>query len=157
VVYVPRTSLVASGSSDRYILLWDVRDGRATARYYAGDTITCLTASPDGQFIVAGTIGSFQQTIQIWNIRSGELERKLEMMRGHNRATQCVAVSPDGKLLASGGDDAAVILWEFPAGKQRAVFKAHESVVREVCISPNGEVLASASYDGTIRLWTLPK
>ena len=64
-----------------------------------------------------------------------------------------VAFSPDGQLLASGGDNNAVILWNVADGSEREVFTEHGKSVMSVAFSSDGQLLASASLDGFVRLW----
>ena len=64
-----------------------------------------------------------------------------------------LAFSPDGKLLASGAGDGAVLLWETATGRGVRLLGRHAGDVRSVAFSPDGQLLASASYDGTVRLW----
>src|SRR5262245_2120285 len=67
-----------------------------------------------------------------------------------------LAISPDGKLLASGGTDAAVTLWSTETGKRLDPLKGHTAEIAShqgLDFSPDGKRLASASYDGTTRVW----
>ena len=59
----------------------------------------------------------------------------------------------DGKLLASGGKDGAVKLWDFTRGKELRAFKGHTGGVTRVVFHPDGKQLASAGADQTVMLW----
>jgi WD40 repeat protein len=81
-----------------------------------------------------------------------KFERKLEWEApGKVRA---LAVSPDGKDLASGGTDKDITLWNPETGKKiERSFKGHKGTISGLAFSPDGKYLASASYDNTARLW----
>ena len=64
-----------------------------------------------------------------------------------------VAFSPDGRLLASAGDDGTVRLWDPAVGQPAGTLKGHDDWVSGVAFSPDGRLLASAGDDGTVRLW----
>jgi WD40 repeat protein len=66
-----------------------------------------------------------------------------------------VAFSPDGSILASGGDDGSVILWDPQSHQQLAEpLRGHdERVVNSVAFSPDGRILASGGRDGLVILW----
>jgi WD40 repeat protein len=74
-------------------------------------------------------------------------------LKGHTALVYSLAFSPDGKLLASGGFDNLVKLWDFNARKEVRSLTGHTGPVYCVAFSPDGKMLASASADQTIRLW----
>jgi WD40 repeat protein len=73
-------------------------------------------------------------------------------LRGHQGDVAALAVSPDGRLIASGSNDRTVRIWETATGKSRT-FEGHTGLVIRLAFSPDGQRLASASYDTTVRLW----
>ena len=65
---------------------------------------------------------------------------------------RAVTYSPDGKLLAAGGNG-AIQLWDVESGLMLRVFQGHEGEITSVAFSPDGKTLASGSFDNTVRLW----
>ncbi|MDB5350341.1 MAG: mecR [Planctomycetota bacterium] len=69
------------------------------------------------------------------------------------RTVLVVAYSPDGRLLASAGEDSAIIVRDVASGAVRARLEGHRDPIACVVFSPDGKTLASAGYDRIVRLW----
>src|SRR5262249_35195642 len=79
---------------------------------------------------------------------------------GANRATLLdvgamsgVAISPDGKTLATGSWEGTVTLWDVNSGRERATRKAHEEVACSVAFSPDGKRLVTGGWDHAVKVW----
>ncbi|MEG4422335.1 serine/threonine-protein kinase [Microcoleus sp. LAD1_D5] len=113
-------------------------------------SVNALALSPDGQTLVSASFG----TIRIWNVRTGRLVRTLNSVHS-KKSVKTLAVSPDSSILASGGDDNNVILWDLKTGRRTRTIAAHTAAVNEIAFSRDGQTLASGSDDKTIRLWNV--
>jgi serine/threonine protein kinase/WD40 repeat protein len=74
-------------------------------------------------------------------------------LAGHQGPVKVLAFAPDGKLLASGGADGVVNLWDTDLAAKRTVLDAHAGAIESLSFSPDGKVLATAAADGTVRVW----
>jgi hypothetical protein len=72
---------------------------------------------------------------------------------GHEGLVRCVAFTPDGSKVVSGGQDKTIRIWDVKTGKELVIIKAHDEYVSSIAISPNGRQIASASADKTVKLW----
>lgn len=68
-------------------------------------------------------------------------------------ALDAVAFSPDGKIIATGGRDNLVRLWDTSTGSMLASYAGHQDWVTSVAFSPDGKYLASGARDHQVRLW----
>ena len=81
--------------------------------------------------------------------------RERNRLQGHDNGVLNVSFSPNGEVLASGGFDKTIKLWNLETGKEIDTLQGHNDWVASVSFSPDGKVLASGSVDKTIKLWNL--
>src|SRR5439155_688414 len=94
--------------------------------------------------------GNFGRTVELWGAPTGRLRHTFDLHTGN---VECVAFSPNGRRLASGGEDKTVRVWDATTGREVLGLHGHTDRCGCVAFSPDGRRLASASADGTIRFW----
>ena len=140
--------MLASGSQDLTVRLWDVGTGslRNTLTGHT-DYVYSVAFSPDGTMLASG---GRDRTVRLWDVGTGSLRNTLT---GHTSLVNSVAFSPDGTMLASGSWDRTVRLWDVGTGSLRNTLTGHTNLVNSVAFSPGGTMLASGGRDRTVRLW----
>jgi WD40 repeat protein len=86
------------------------------------------------------------------SVESVERLASIRMLRGHWGHVSAIAVSPDGKTLASTSDDRKIRIWNIADGALVRTLERHTEVVQGMAFSPDGQTLASTSWDG-VRVW----
>jgi WD40 repeat protein len=160
------SSAVLSAFEAKLVFLWDL--SAATANAAAGQPAAATGQSlepfldfntiggeiwssmfaPDGRHVL--TLGG--NDARLWNVES----HKSVVRYSPHGAVASAAISPDGKLVATGSWDNSAKIWDAATGKAiRKLDGGHTRYVNSVEFSPDGRELLTASDDGTARLWDI--
>ncbi len=96
-------------------------------------------------------MSTFDRAVHIFDAVS---ERDISVLRGHSGIIDGLVFSPDGRRLAScGNEDKTVRIWDPVNGQEILTLRGHSFNCQGVAFSPDGNRIASAGADGTIRIW----
>lgn len=148
VAFSPDGKILATGSWDKTIKLWDrISGGETRALEGHSDRVDAVAFSPDGRTLASG--GS-DRTIKLWDTSRGS---EIRTISGHTEAVTSLAFSPSGSTFVSGSWDKTVRLWDTSTGSEIRTISGHKEAVTSVAFSPDGSTVASGSWDKTVRLW----
>jgi len=105
-----------------------------------------LVLAPDAQTVAI----QFGTGVRILEVATGKVQHSLE---GHSNSASAIAYTPDGKVLATGGSDEKIKLWDLASGSEITTLEATHGAVDALAFSPTGLYLAAASSDSVIRVW----
>lgn len=162
VAFSPVEPILASGSSDGSIRLWNLTNGNTLhvlMRHHYG--VIALDFSPSGELLASGGIDN---KINLWNVSSGE---HLQTWSMYPHGVIDLKWSPDGKTLAVGGGewmvdnklgnqpDKLLQLLDGTTGEVLRSFIGHTDAVMSLAFSKDGSKLISGSWDKSTRLWNV--
>ncbi|KAJ7793388.1 chromatin associated protein [Mycena olivaceomarginata] len=186
---------IVSGSGDSTVRIWNLKtcacvvlsvdgDSAAGTGVVAGDPkaddtakgdagVTSVAISPDGQYVVAGSLDAI---VRIWNVVTGTL---VDSLRGHRDSVYSVVFTPDGRGVVSGSLDKTLKYWDLTALLTRPMnpledgesacgkddnaakkvgpctnnFTGHKDYVLSVAVSHDGQWIVSGSRDRGVLFW----
>lgn len=172
VSFSPDGQTLATAHFDAAIRLWQISTGKLqrTLRGHGYD-VNSVTFSRDGRLLVSGGVDG---AIMVWNFNTGErlhtLNRTSDVVHSlvswldrSVGSIKSVAISPDGKIIASGGNNAGdngvfnppIKLWDINTGRAIPTLIEQSGTVYSVAFSPNGKILASGDDENKIKIWNV--
>jgi WD repeat-containing protein 61 len=135
-----------SGGQDGILKRWDEAGKQVSDLALSSKSLRDCAFHPEEPYLaVAGSDGF---------IRILDHDEKIhQTLQGHDGTVFCVAFSPCGKFLLSGGKDATLRVWELASGKELNKINAHWFHIHSMAFSPDGTKLITSSLDKTIRVW----
>lgn len=143
----PSGSLVASGSSDTEIRVWNL-SGCLPFQRCSGHSrwVNGLAFAPNGLLVSV----SADRTLRVWQAEKG---RELRGVSCHRACVWAVAISPDGLTIATGSQDCTIKLWDLDTLKCIKTLTGHRATVSSISFTPTGS-LVSGSIDGAVAHWS---
>ncbi|MEG4485321.1 protein kinase domain-containing protein [Microcoleus sp. D2_18a_B4] len=146
VAFSPDGLMLASGSKDKSIQIWDLATGKSI-RTFPGDSSTVWSVAFDSNGTRLATGTGFWR-VMLWDLKTGQVIRSLD----HTASVWSVALSPDGQLVASASGDKTTKISDATTGRLIYNLPDHTDFVYSVAFTPDGKSLISASKDNKITV-----
>ena len=145
IAFSPDAKQLVSASYDRTVCIWNIATKRRLKTLTHNDWVQSLVFTNDNLIT-----SSRDRQIQHWNI---DTEQVQTTVNSYSNGIWAIAVSPDGRQIASTNDEQTIQLWNVDRSKIERVVTGHSKSIWSVAYSQDNRFLASASDDRTIKIW----
>jgi RNA polymerase sigma factor (sigma-70 family) len=137
--------------ADPYLWLWDLETGKLRQKIDLpkGGEVTSMLFTPDSRTLIGGG----GKTVRTWNAASGQAGLAWTLEGGLNDRGLTLAVSPDGKHLASMSEIGVIRLWDIQTGQDMRPVDASPCALESVCFSSDSKTLTTIGQDFALRQW----
>ena len=137
------------------IHVYETATGKHLRQFAQAEWPVSFALAQSGNMLACATGGL--RDAQIWDLRTGKLQRSLVLdQKTKDRGAACLAWSPNNHILAVGGLDGSIRLWDVASAEVLCEFRGHQAPARCLAFSPDGRFLASGSDDTTLLIWKTP-
>jgi WD40 repeat protein/tRNA A-37 threonylcarbamoyl transferase component Bud32 len=148
MAFAPDGRLLATGSDDTSLRLWDAATGKQQAVLPGhSSAVVGVAFAHSGEFLVSGDSDG---TLRLWNVATRDEGPALPHHQGNLRR---LALSPDDRTLAVGGGAQGVELWDLETRSIRQTLAGRHGSVFAIAFAPDGQTLATGDANGSIHLW----
>ncbi|MFX1546684.1 MAG: hypothetical protein ACFFCU_10830 [Promethearchaeota archaeon] len=147
----PDGSLLASGSWDSTIIIWNITSRQPIRTLNDHEAyIRSVVFLPNGEHLASGGSDSI---VRIWDVTNGNFTK----LEGQGGAISSVAISPGGDLVAAGNIEGVIQLWNLTNGEKSPIKTIYipAASVFSIDFSPDGNTLVSSDNNGNIKLWNV--
>jgi len=151
--YQPSSKILAAAFNTGAFLLLSLPDCSLVHSLAISDQqIGAVRFNCTGDWLAVGCPGPGQLLVWEWQSETYVLKQQ-----GHASEMTCLAHSPDGATIATGGTDSKIKLWNCGTGFCFVTFSEHEAGVTGLVFAPSGKVVLSCSLDGTVRAFDMTR
>ncbi|HZV06020.1 MAG TPA: WD40 repeat domain-containing protein [Gemmataceae bacterium] len=149
----PSGQFVFAGAQDNNIVRWNLDNGKKTLLTGHKSWVRALAFAAKEKLLFTG---DYAGRILAWPA-GDDAPKPARTIEAHRGWVRALAVSPDGKMLASCGNDHLVKLWSIPNGELIRELAGHACHVYNVAFHPGGTHLISADLKGVVKVWDVAK
>lgn len=157
IVLTQSNSALVSASSDTTVKVWRPHSEERQVPITIGlhsDYVKCVASPGLHSDWVAS--GGLDHKIRIWDLNGGGERLQIDIGEYESSAKGSVyALSVRGSIMASGGPESIVRVWDPKSGKRIRNFVGHTDNVRDILINQNGDTVMTASSDQTVKVWSI--